>query len=130
LLLPYIKQVTPSNVSIATLKVDFDAQTISITGSAATINIVNTYVDTLKFTTYTSEGAESKKAFSEVVLANFGRDDKGASYQISMKFDPAIFDITKQVTLSVPQGKITTRSETEKPEDLFQPLSNPSGVKP
>ncbi len=123
-LFTYMKQVTPAKVSIATLDIDFDAQTLSITGSADTINSVNTFVDTLKFTTFTTEGGESTNAFSEVVLSSFGRDDKGASYQISMKFDPAIFDSTKQVTLTVPKGKVTTRSETEKPDALFQPLSN------
>ncbi len=120
----YLKQITPSNVSVANLQVDFEAQTVTITGSADSINSVNTFVDTLKFTTYTADGGSATNAFSDVVLASFGRDDKGASYQITMKFDPVIFDNTKQVTLTVPKGKVTTRSETEKPDALFQPLSN------
>ena len=120
----YVKQVTPASVSVANIQIDFDAGTMSITGSANSIGSVNTFVDTLKFTTYTADGGSSTNAFSEVVLTNFGRDDKGASYQINLKFDPIIFDNTKQVTLTVPKGKITTRSETEKPDALFQPLSN------
>lgn len=127
-LFPYLKQVTPAKVSIANIVVDFDAQTISITGATDSIGTVNTFVDTLKFTTYTADGGSATNAFSAVVLSNFGRDDKGASYQITLKFDPVIFDTTKKVTLTVPQGKITTRSETEKPDALFQPLSN-TGVK-
>jgi Tfp pilus assembly protein PilN len=128
-LFTYLKQVTPAKVSIANLQIDFDAQTMTITGSADSINSVNIFVDTLKFTTYTASGGSSTNAFSDVVLSSFGRDDKGASYSITLKFDPVIFDTTKQVTLTVPQGKITTRSETEKPEALFQPLSN-TGAKP
>lgn len=128
-LFTYLKQVTPANVSIANVQVDFDAQTMTITGSADSINSVNTFVDTLKFTTYTASGTDSTNAFSAVVLSSFGRDDKGASYQVNLKFDPLIFDATKQVTLTVPKGKITSRSETEKPDALFQPLSN-SGAKP
>lgn len=123
-LFPYLKQVTPANVSVANIQVDFAANTMAITGSASSINSVNTFVDTLKFTTYAEDGGQATPAFSEVVLSNFGRDDKGASYQVTLKFDPAIFDSTKKTTLTVPQGKITTRSETEKPDALFQPLSN------
>jgi len=127
-LLGFIKQVTPAKVSMATLSVDLENQAITITGSADAISTVNKFVDTLKFTTYKSEDDKTGQAFSAVVLNSFGRDDKGASYQVAFKYDPVIFDSLSPVTLSVPAGKITTRSETEKPEALFQPLSNPSGV--
>ncbi len=127
-LLGYVKQVTPAKVSIAKMDVDFSAQTIEITGSADAISSVNKFVDTLKFTTYKTGDGKEGNAFSSVVLANFGKDDKGASYDVTFKYEPAIFANDSTVTLTVPPGKITTRSETEKPEDLFQPLSNPSGV--
>jgi Tfp pilus assembly protein PilN len=120
----YVKQVTPASVSIATLNVDFDAQTISVTGSADAISSVNKFVDTLKFTTYKMADNTEGSAFSSVVLAGFGKDDKGASYQLTLKYDPKIFDSAGDVTLNVPSSKITTRSQTEKPESLFQPLSN------
>jgi hypothetical protein len=120
----YVKQVTPASVSIATLNVDFDAQTISVTGSADAISSVNKFVDTLKFTTYKMADNTEGSAFSAVVLAGFGKDDKGASYQLTLKYDPKIFDSVGDVTLNVPSSKITTRSQTEKPESLFQPLSN------
>lgn len=116
----YLAQVTPAKATISDIQIDFGAHTMSITGNADALSTVNKYADTLKFTTYTTnESTEPKNAFSDVVLASFASTEKGASYQLTMTFDPVIFDATKQVTLSVP--KITsTRSETEKPGDLFE----------
>lgn len=148
-LLGYMKQVTPAKVSVASMDIDFVNQTMSITGSADAISTVNKFVDTLKFTSYSIKYGESEPkinctfkelsynedtrvqtciAFSAVVLSSFGRDTKGASYQLSLIYDPNIFSASSEVNLLVPTGKITTRSETEKPEALFQPLSNPSEV--
>jgi hypothetical protein len=124
-LFDFMGQITPSNVSVATVNIDFTGHTMNINGSANSISSVNTFVDTIKFTTYEADGSSSDtNAFSDVVLASFGKDDKGSSYQITLTFDPTIFDNTKQIKLTVPAGKITTRSETEKPDSLFQPLSN------
>lgn len=126
-LLPYFTQVTPQKVSIASLDVDFEANTMSVQGSADTLSTVNKFVDTLKFTTFKTEsGDKSGKAFSGVVLESFGRDVKGTSYSITLTFDPIIFEGSSSVALTVPANKITTRSETEKPDQLFQPLSNPT----
>lgn len=131
-LLGYVKQITPAKVSFANMDVDFSAHTIQVTGSADSLSTVNTFVDTLKFTTYKTESGQEGSAFSAVVLTGFGRDAKGASYEIAFTYDPIIFSNESPVTLTVPPGKITTRSETEKPnpdkaEALFQPLSTPSG---
>lgn len=122
----YLKQVTPAKVSISSASIDFDAHSLSLTGSADAISTVNKFVDTLKFTTYKTADGKEANAFTDVVLSSFGKDAKGASYNISLSFDGAIFDSASDVTLNVPANKITTRSQTEKPEDLFQPLSNPS----
>lgn len=120
----YIEQITPTGASIASLNVNFEDQTINFTGAADSITTINKFVDTLKFTDYKA-GDKQVKAFSGVVLSSFGRDTKGASYNITAKFDPAIFDGTNDVILIVPKVT-TTRSETEKPSDqIFQPLSNP-----
>jgi hypothetical protein len=119
----YLERLTPANASIASLIIDFDQKTIVITGSADSLKTVNMFVDTLKFTDF--EAGDTKgRAFSGVVLSSFGRDDKGASYNIQAKFDQTIFDSAVDVKLIVP-AIITNRSETEKPnEALFQPLSN------
>lgn len=123
----YLTQVTPTKVSIADLKVDFTANSISITGGADSLSTVNKFIDTLKFTTYETKDGRTNKAFSDVVLTSFGREEGSARYQISLKYDTVIFDANAVVTLVVPQNFITTRSLTEKPsEQLFQPLEETS----
>ena len=124
-LFTYLPQVTPNNLSISAINVDFAASTVTMSGQADSIVTVNKFVDTLKFTTYTVASLDgSKPAFSSVVLSSFtiaqtAKNGKNVTYSVTMKFDPVIFDSTKQVTLVVPK-KITTRSETEKPSVLFE----------
>jgi hypothetical protein len=117
----YITQSTPADASISRLLVDFSAQGMTISGSAASLGTVNTFADTLKFATYhvSSNPQEEVPAFSNVVLATFDRDSEDASYTITLTFDPVIFSEAEEVTLTVP-NKITTRSQTEQPEALFQ----------
>lgn len=119
-LLDYLTQVTPANTSVSKLEVDYATSTMVITGNAPALAVVNTYADTLKFTKFvTGENTEERNAFSEVVLSSFNRDNKGTTYEVSLKFDPAIFENSEQVVLKVPQI-ITTRSETDKPAETFQ----------
>ncbi len=125
-LFPYLQQTTPSGIGITDMTIDFTESTLSIEGKSAVLELVNRYADTLKFTDYTVKPAENEqqappaRAFSEVVLAEFARDDKGTTFTLKLKFDPIIFDSTKEVTLAVP-ATITTRSETELPDTgVFQ----------
>jgi hypothetical protein len=118
-LLPYIEQITPPDASISSLNVDFTNSTLKITGSADSLQSINQFVDTLKFTHYNKGTGDEPTAFSDVVLASFGRAEKGASYTINAVFDPVIFDNTQTVKLTVPD-QVTTRSETEKPSLLFE----------
>ena len=117
-IIPYVKQLTPAAASISSLNVDFTANTMTITGSSDTLETVNKFVDTLKFTKY-NDGTQPLSAFSDVVLTSFGRADKGATYTITTSFEPTIFDNTKTVTLTVPTI-VSTRSTTEKPGVLFE----------
>lgn len=114
----YLPKVTPQKVSIGQTAVDFSANTISITGTTDTLESVNAFVDTLKFTTYKAtkgDGQTEKPAFSDVKLASSGRSSNGASYTITMGFDPELFtNDDKNVVLVIP-NKITTRSVTEAP---------------
>jgi len=119
--LSYLSQLTPEEASVAQAKVDFTVGTITINGTTNSLVTVNKFVDTLKFAKYTSEAQpEQKEAFSEVVLTAFSVDNEEATYQIDFKFDPVIFNNTQDVKLIVPKI-ISTRSQTEKPSDLFQP---------
>jgi len=114
-LFKYIQATTPKEVSISKLNLKFEDSTLEVEGTADTLEFVNRYIDTLKFTKYTSDVVKEKTpAFTNVVLTKFNRDIKAASYTISFNFDPAIFDAVQKVTLDVPQT-ITTRSETELP---------------
>ncbi|HJP96754.1 MAG TPA: hypothetical protein VJ843_05305 [Candidatus Saccharimonadales bacterium] len=117
----YITQVTPQQASISKLNLDFALNTISISGSASSLETVNTYVDTLKFTKYktTGDSSASGNAFTNVVLSTFGRTATGATYTITASFNPIIFSENQSVSLNVPQTT-TTRSVTEQPTDLFQ----------
>lgn len=118
-LLDYVRQFTPQNVSISSFDIDYVESTVTVTGAAPTLVDVNRYADTLKFTKFLAEG-NTELAFSEVVLSSFGKSDKGASYTITFKYDPGLFDNTKLVLLQVPADTITTRSQ-DKPELLFEP---------
>jgi Tfp pilus assembly protein PilN len=116
----YINQATPASANIGRLNVDFADNTITINGAADTLETVNTFVDTLKFTNYTTNGDEQQqRAFSDVVLSSFGRDSSSASYTINLNFDPVIFSELEDVSLVVP-NIITTRPNAEQPEALFE----------
>jgi len=111
----YIQATTPTQVSINHLSLDFVENKLTVQGTTDTLATVNRYVDTLKFTTYTvKDDKESTKAFNNVVLSAFSRDEKTATYTVTFEFETDIFDISKEVTLNVPKT-ITTRSETELP---------------
>jgi Tfp pilus assembly protein PilN len=116
----YLTQLTPAAASISQLDADFDANTMTITGSADSLDVANTFIDTLKFTKYTvADTGDSKNAFSDVVLSQFARNAKGATYTVTLAYDPAIFNGANEVKLTVP-NIISTRSSTDKPTDLFQ----------
>jgi len=117
----YVSAFTPAAVSVSHLSVNFSEKAITLSGSADSLETVNTFTDTLKFATYTTKKApnDEKLAFSDVVLSTFSRDSKGATYTITFKFDPVIFTETEDVTLTVP-NRITTRSQIEQPAALFK----------
>lgn len=111
----YLTKITPAEVSISKLDVDFATSTMKFTGSGNTLSDVNQFADTLKFTEFTvGDSDDKKKAFSNVVLSSFGRTDANANFAIDLTFDPQIFDGAEDIDLVVP-STITSRSETEKP---------------
>lgn len=116
----YLSQVTPNDVSITKATIDFQTNTVALAGSSGNLATVNQYIDTLKFTKYsTTNGVSDKEAFSKVVLRTFSRDNNQATYNIEFSFDPTIFKETEEVTLEVPDI-ISTRSKVERPAALFQ----------
>jgi hypothetical protein len=102
-LFTFISQVTPAQANLNKLNVDYSTNTITIGGTAPTLDTVSLYTDTLKATKFTAtKDAASAKAFMNVVLSSFGRDDKGATFTITLTFDPAIFVTSDKVELIVP----------------------------
>jgi Tfp pilus assembly protein PilN len=124
----YLIQLTPTNVHISRLTLDTPSNTLTFNGNADTVEAVNTFVDTLKFTKYSVDNSDKKDAFSSVILDSVSRDQKTASYTISAIYDPALYDASQNAVLSVPQ-QLTTRSITDAPtaNSLFngQQTQNP-----
>ncbi len=118
----FIKKITPDKITIESFDIDFsqeNAGTIKISGQADTVASINVFMDTLKFTTYKTSSNVTGDAFSDAVLT-FGISEKKVTYDITLKFNPTIFSSEAQVELLVPSGKVTSRSETEKPDSVFK----------
>lgn len=113
------QKVTPGSASVASLSVDFAGNTMKLDGSADSLRTVNAFVDSLKATTVTStiDGRqETKTAFSDVVLASFGRAED-ATYSITLTFLPEIFAVTTES----PQLTVAKENSLDRPAgDLFQ----------
>jgi hypothetical protein len=134
-------------VTVSKATVNFTDSTIQFTGNAITIEYVNKFVDTLKFSSFTTSSTndkvpsredcdnnklpdgyhkdstgncvkDAKQAFTFVVLDKFTYTEKSVNYTIILKFDPLLFSgEVDSVGLTVPQI-ITTRSLTELPTIL------------
>lgn len=115
----YLSIITPNDISLTQINIDYEDNAVEIRGSGTDFKAVNTYVDTIKNASYTYSGGEtSVLAFSSVVLDSINNDDV-AGFRVLFVFDPLIFDSnTEGVKLAVP-SITSTRSQTEKPKSLF-----------
>jgi hypothetical protein len=124
----YLSQIVPQDVTISQMEVSFTDNTMIFDGSAPSLSVVNKFIDNLKFTTYKAD-ADEGDAFSSVVLSSFGRSDEQSAtgdpttYQITVSYNPIIFNIEQATELVVP-STITTRSAVEKPASPFQESDN------
>ncbi len=123
----YLPQVTPTQVNMGSLSIDISSNTINISGTADSQKTVNTFIDTLKFTTYSVGSDTTKKAaFSAVTETGFSIGTGNVSYSISAQFDPALFssdllDSSGHIqvpTLNVP-SLTTTRSVLDDPGNVL-----------
>ncbi|HKU19212.1 MAG TPA: hypothetical protein VJP80_08175 [Candidatus Saccharimonadales bacterium] len=110
-LFTFLQQVTPTAASISNYNANFALHTMQISGNADSLATVTTFADALKLATYHTASAPSteKQAFSTVVVTS-SRDSNGATYTITLKFDPALFSENSDVTLTVPN--VTTRGNS------------------
>jgi Tfp pilus assembly protein PilN len=138
-----IRLVTPDTIDLNDVYVNYEDQTIEISGTTDSAKAVNVFVDTIKNTSFTSEAAEqgvqsldlseepselitetvveqeleSFPAFSEVVTEPLFSEE-GVRFKVIFSFDNAIFNIANRIKFNVPT-LITTQSETGRPTDLF-----------
>lgn len=107
----YLTQVTPAAVSLNQLTIDFSAGTMSVGGTAQSLESVKLYADTFKSATFTVEGSDTqKKAFDDVVLSSFSKNEKGATFTLTMTYDQALFDVSQNVTMVVPAQANTNQN--------------------
>ncbi len=126
----YLPELTPSKINLGKLTLDTSANTMEFVGTADSVETVNKFVDTIKFTTFTtSTNSNSTQAFSNVVLTSIDRNDKEATYTIDTSFDPALFNATQSVSLKVPQ-ETTTRSVLNAPASVNPIFNGDTGKKP
>jgi len=123
----YLPQVTPANVTISSLTIDFSTGIINIEGTADSQVSVNTFIDTMKFTTYKlGETDSGKEAFPSVTESSFGINSGNVSYGLTVTYDTALFandlldaDGKAQIpTLVVP--KLTTTHSQDPANILFK----------
>jgi Tfp pilus assembly protein PilN len=115
----YLSQLVPTSATISDLQIDFTQNTMTITGNAPSLAVVNNFVDNLKYTAYTISGETgSHSAFSSVILAGFGINSTTANYTINLNFDPTIFNNADTVTLSV--GGNPPPAAAQQPSIIFE----------
>ncbi len=113
----YLTQVTPADVKIGRVVLDLSRNTMIIGGTAKSQHSVNVFIDTLKFTTYSIDGQDSKAAFPSVVENTFSVTNNAATYELAVQIDPTLFSnnlvdsngLHISPTLTVPK-LTTTRS--------------------
>lgn len=129
----FISQVTPAQVSYSEIELDVSQATMRFTGSADSLKTINQFVDTLKFTKYSTSDKplESSNAFSNVVLTSFDTNkEAGFTFELNLSYDPTIYSTAADAALSVP-SIITTRSSIARPtENILQavPPNQPGGA--
>lgn len=114
----FLAKIVPSQVQINKIDVDLEQNTMTISGTTPSYESNNKFVDTLKFTNYQLAGSEDKvPAFSNVVLTSFGKDEKGASFTVTLGYDPVLFSSSSEGIQLIPKTGVTTREQV--PAALF-----------
>jgi Tfp pilus assembly protein PilN len=126
----YITQTTPVDVKVGSLTLDFTTNTLDVNGTASSQAAVNKFIDTLKFTTYTTgTQTASLNAFTSVEESSFSIATGSVNYSLTIKFDPVLFsnNVTAAPKLNVP-SLTTTRSAIDDPNNnLFNGQNSSSG---
>lgn len=131
----FINGLVPSGVELHEFNLNFSESTMTIKGGAITIKNINVFTDTIKYAKYRlKDGSDDNKsenelpaAFSNLVSNIAANDrsnsasesDEGASFELTLNYDTALFDINKpNLELLIPAIESTT-SATERPGGVF-----------
>lgn len=88
----YLSNLTPINVSISSIGLDFKNNSMTVDGSADSQKTVNTLIDTLKFTTFSvGNKVTESRAFPSVVQSSFSVTSGSVNYNLELSFDPQLF---------------------------------------
>ncbi len=110
----YLPQVTPKDVFLGSLTLDLTGNTMDIAGTANSPHAVNTFIDTLKFTTYTtSSQTTAKSAFPSVLENSFSLSKGLVNYSLLITFDPVLFANNLKDSQGQPEApKLNVPSQT------------------
>ena len=129
--LPVLNPNSPNNIVLSKLQVSTTDKLVSLTGSTATFESLNVFVDTLqnaKVAYKDASGAQqSSQMFSAVFVQNSAIDKSNGgnrvSFTVNSTYQDAVFDGTNtEVTATVPNIQ-TSQSVTDSPK-LFDSSSN------
>ncbi len=135
----YLIQLTPANVKISSVQVNFTDSIMTLEGSAPDLATINRFSDTVKFTKFkavpivdpdSDEGVEQQNIEDAEELVPFtdvktelGRSEDSAGYTLRFTFDPLLFENQIEAQLIIP-NIVTTRSTLGKP-DITDQGDNP-----
>ena len=85
-LFQYLVLVTPTQATIGALDLNFETNSLSISGTADTLLTVNQYADGLKFATFKNKQTETGKPFTNVVTT-LNKDNAKIVYTITLTID-------------------------------------------
>lgn len=110
----YFPQMTPSGVNITSLAVDFVGNTMTISGTADSHKTVNSFISTMKATSYKIGSQDSNHtAFPSVVESSFSVTPHSSTFVINATFDPILFanNLPSTPLLQVPRLSSTRANE-------------------
>lgn len=123
----YLPQISPASAHVGRLGIDFSTNILQIDGTADSTHAVNTFIDTLKFTNFTTPGQTTpKSAFPSVIENSFGVGQGNVSFSLTVHFDPILFSNAVYDTNQKPESPVlkvpsltTTRSVLNDPANVI-----------
>ncbi len=98
-LFSYVTLVSPAAVVMTTVDLDTTLNTLTISGEADNLATVNKLVNNIKAAQYALAGEQGGTATFSDVVTELAGDNEGATFNISMNYDPIIFDNTQAVVM-------------------------------